>query len=98
MDLNFPAEEETPFTYSEGSGKGPENWGRINPNWKACGNGKFQSPIDLTDNRVQLFPLLGQLQCNYKSAPAVLNNKGHDIQVSNHQFFKKISWSNKKKS
>lgn len=28
---------------------GPENWGDLSPDWATCGNGQYQSPIDLKD-------------------------------------------------
>ncbi|KAJ8756335.1 hypothetical protein K2173_025147 [Erythroxylum novogranatense] len=74
-------DDETPFTYIEGTGKGPKDWGNINPHWQVCRKGKLQSPIDLLDNRVQVFPNLGKLQRDYQSAPAVVKNRGHDIAV-----------------
>jgi hypothetical protein len=78
----FWTDDEFPFTYTEGTGKGPMKWGQIDPHWKVCGNGKMQSPIDLLDKRVQVFPSLGKLKRGYKPAPAVVMNRGHDIAVS----------------
>ena len=75
-------DDEIPFTYTEGTGKGPKKWGQIDPRWKACGNGKMQSPIDLLNRRVQVFPSLGKLKRDYQPAPAVVKNRGHDITVS----------------
>ncbi|KAI7994441.1 putative sucrose-phosphate synthase 1 [Camellia lanceoleosa] len=75
------SEDETPFTYVEGTGKGPRKWGKVNPHWKICGNGKLQSPSDVVDQRVQVFPNLGKLKKDYKPAPATLKNRGHDIAV-----------------
>ncbi|KAJ7976736.1 Alpha carbonic anhydrase [Quillaja saponaria] len=74
-------DNETPFSYVEGSGTGPKSWGRIDPHWQACGKGKMQSPIDLLDKRVQVFPHLGKLRRGYKPAPATIKNRGHDIRV-----------------
>ncbi|KAM1333111.1 hypothetical protein ACFX15_008721 [Malus domestica] len=71
--------DETPFTYLEGTGKGPKKWGEIDPHWKVCDTGKLQSPIDLLDQRVQVFPHLGKLKRGYKPAPATVKNRGHDI-------------------
>lgn len=76
------AEDETPFTYEKGGGRGPDKWGLINPGWKTCANGKMQSPIDLLDQRVQISSDLGRLKRDYKPAPATLRNRGHDITVS----------------
>ncbi|XP_062149100.1 alpha carbonic anhydrase 4-like [Alnus glutinosa] len=79
--LESEVDDEFPFTYTEGTGKGPMEWGQIDPHWKVCGNGKMQSPIDLLDKRVQVFPTLGKLKRDYKPAPAVVMNRGHDIAV-----------------
>ncbi|KAH7662825.1 Carbonic anhydrase alpha-class protein [Dioscorea alata] len=54
------------FSYIEGSPNGPENWGNLRPEWKTCGNGKEQSPINLT---------------SYQAARATVKNNGHDIMV-----------------
>ncbi|TXG70300.1 hypothetical protein EZV62_005235 [Acer yangbiense] len=75
------ADNETPFTYIEGTGNGPKEWGVIDPHWKVCGKGHYQSPIDLLDQRVQILPNLGELHKDYKPAPAVVKNRGHDISV-----------------
>lgn len=77
------SDDESKFTYEEGSKKGPENWGKLNPNWTACGHGELQSPIDLKNKRVVVTNTLGTLRRRYKSAPAVMKNRGHDISVSN---------------
>ncbi|KAM7256205.1 hypothetical protein ACFE04_011946 [Oxalis oulophora] len=63
----------------DGTGKGPRKWGHINPHWKACGNGKLQSPIDILDQRVQVFPNMGKLKRDYQPARATVKNRGHDI-------------------
>lgn len=72
-------EDEAPFSY--GSKRGPGNWGNLNPKWKACANGRLQSPIDLSDDRVEIMPKLGNLKRAYKPAPAMIKNRGHDIEV-----------------
>ncbi|XP_015898085.2 alpha carbonic anhydrase 4-like isoform X2 [Ziziphus jujuba] len=79
--LDEEVDDESPFTYVEGSGKGPKEWGQLNPHWKVCNNGKLQSPIDLLDARVEVFPNLGKLKRDYKPAPAIVMNRGHDITV-----------------
>ncbi|KAG2683537.1 hypothetical protein I3760_10G035000 [Carya illinoinensis] len=79
--LESEVDDESLFTYTEGTGKGPNNWSQIDPHWKACGHGKMQSPIDLLDRRVQVFPALGKLKRDYNAAPAVARNRGHDITV-----------------
>ncbi|XP_059462822.1 alpha carbonic anhydrase 4-like [Corylus avellana] len=78
--LNSEADaHETPFSYIEGSGTGPKEWGQLDPQWKACGNGARQSPIDI--EQVQVSPNLGELERQYNPAPSVLVNSGHAIAV-----------------
>ncbi|KAI3471626.1 hypothetical protein Pfo_028276 [Paulownia fortunei] len=74
-------EDESTFTYGGQTEKGPENWANLNPKWKACGNGRLQSPIDLIDDRVVVLSALGDLKRTYKPAPAIIRNRGHDITV-----------------
>ncbi|KAE8694753.1 Alpha carbonic anhydrase 4 [Hibiscus syriacus] len=74
-------EDETVFTYIEGTGKGPKEWGQLDPHWKLCETGKFQSPIDVPNGKLRVVPSLGKLKKNYKPVPAVLKNRGHDIKI-----------------
>ncbi|XP_042047884.1 alpha carbonic anhydrase 4-like [Salvia splendens] len=74
-------EDERPFTYTPGAMKGPGKWADLNPKWKACANGRLQSPIDLADERVEVMPKLGTLKRKYKPAPALIKNRGHDIEI-----------------
>ncbi|GMH08149.1 hypothetical protein Nepgr_009989 [Nepenthes gracilis] len=80
--LEEEAGDETPFTYEKGTKGGPENWGKINPQWQLCNNGRLQSPIDLLDGGVRVYPALGKLKKYYKPAPAAVNPRGHDIAVT----------------
>ncbi|KAE8731242.1 Alpha carbonic anhydrase 4 [Hibiscus syriacus] len=75
-------ENETPFTYTQGSGNGPKEWGKLDPDWKLCNTGKQQSPIDLLAEQPQVLPSLGKLKRDYKPAPARVKNRGHDITVT----------------
>ncbi|KAK6149118.1 hypothetical protein DH2020_016643 [Rehmannia glutinosa] len=74
-------EDETSFSYVVGAENGPQNWGNLNPNWTLCGTGRSQSPINIVDFRVVLRPSLGDLNRTYKPAPALIRNRGHDIEV-----------------
>lgn len=58
---------------------GPEHWHELNPEFKQCGLGKRQSPIDIRDGiPVELDPI----QFDYKlSAFRVIDN-GHTVQVN----------------
>ncbi|XXG40522.1 hypothetical protein AAC387_Pa01g1217 [Persea americana] len=69
------------FNYNRGSGKGPNHWSKINEEWSVCGKGNMQSPIDLSDEKVEVFKHLGRLKKSYKPSNATLVNSGHDIMV-----------------
>ncbi|KAL6202990.1 hypothetical protein ACLB2K_026694 [Fragaria x ananassa] len=72
-------EDESEFSYDENSEKGPARWGNIHREWSMCNNGSLQSPIDLSDDRVNVVTDLGALQGSYKACNATLKNRGHDI-------------------
>ncbi|XP_010916593.1 alpha carbonic anhydrase 7 isoform X2 [Elaeis guineensis] len=74
-------EDEREFSYVRGSKRGPEHWGELKNSWSACGTGKLQSPIDLSDERVRVLPQLGELRSSYHPANAVMKNRGHDIEI-----------------
>lgn len=75
-------EDETQFNYDKKGVKGPENWGKLKPEWAMCGKGKMQSPIDLTDKRVLIDHNLGYLRSQYLPSNATIKNRGHDIMVN----------------
>ncbi|GAA0160342.1 hypothetical protein LIER_16921 [Lithospermum erythrorhizon] len=76
-------EHQQSFTYEETDNiNGPKKWGTLNPEWKTCETGKLQSPIDMVSERVQVKESLGSLKIMYKTAPANITNRGHDISVS----------------
>ncbi|XP_042497226.1 alpha carbonic anhydrase 7-like isoform X1 [Macadamia integrifolia] len=79
--MSQEVEDEREFDYMEGSSKGPEHWGEIHEEWKACNNGNMQSPIDLLHQRVEVVSELGKLKRDYKTANATLMNRGHDIML-----------------
>ncbi|KAM0938947.1 putative carbonic anhydrase [Dioscorea sansibarensis] len=73
--------DELEFNYVEGSPKGPENWGKLKPEWATCSNGKEQSPITLARENVEVTTSLGNLERNYTTTNAVLRNRGYDIML-----------------
>ncbi|KAG6520577.1 hypothetical protein ZIOFF_017634 [Zingiber officinale] len=60
------ADHEDEFSYERGSEIGPNHWGEIHEEWAACGHGRLQSPIDLTDSRLQWEEDAGNLQIDGK--------------------------------
>ena len=74
-------EDEREFDYIKGSGKGPGKWGELHKEWDACNNGKMQSPIDLSNSRVDITHKSKKLSRNYKPCTGIVVNRGHDIAV-----------------
>ncbi|KAG5404073.1 hypothetical protein IGI04_010192 [Brassica rapa subsp. trilocularis] len=74
-------EDESEFSYEGNQENGPEKWGKLKPEWKMCGKGEMQSPIDLMNKRVKIVSHLGRLTRDYKPANATLRNRGHDMMV-----------------
>ncbi|KAF2571334.1 hypothetical protein F2Q70_00001569 [Brassica cretica] len=77
----FDLEDESEFSYVRNQENGPEKWGKLKPEWKMCGKGEMQSPIDLMHKRVRIVSHLGRLTRNYKPSNATLRNRGHDMMV-----------------
>ncbi len=58
---------------------GPENWGKLAPEFSVCGNGKRQSPIDIRDGiKVDQEPI----QFDYNPSYFRIVDNGHTIQVN----------------
>lgn len=79
--VSVVAEYESEFDYNENSPRGPARWGEIHPEWSACSNGSMQSPIDMSNERVNIVSHLGRLKRSYKPSNATLKNRGHDMMV-----------------
>jgi len=66
-----------PWGY-EGEG-GPENWGKLHPDYEICSSGVEQSPIDLT-NPTEID--LENIIFKYGETHISILNNGHNIQVN----------------
>ncbi|KAL2502713.1 Alpha carbonic anhydrase 7 [Forsythia ovata] len=75
-------EDEREFDYAKGGEKGPKKWGDLKKEWAACKDGKFQSPIDMSNERVRI--IWNPEKKNYKPFNATLRNRGHDISLRWH--------------
>ena len=58
---------------------GPENWGKLSPDYELCRTGMMQSPIDLSQANAR-----GEVSLNaaYKPGPLTILNNGHTVQVT----------------
>lgn len=59
--------------------KGPENWGKLSPEFSSCELGTAQSPINIES---PIEANLDRLEFNYQSSPLRILNNGHTIQVN----------------
>ncbi|CAF1791521.1 hypothetical protein Bca4012_047043 [Brassica carinata] len=76
-------ETETAFHYKKGALADPSKWSMTKKEWKICGTGKRQSPIDLSPGIARLVHNSTKLiQTYYKPVEATLKNRGYDIMVS----------------
>ncbi|XP_071699398.1 alpha carbonic anhydrase 4-like [Rutidosis leptorrhynchoides] len=73
------AADEHEYNYDAASPAGPHKWGSLTAEWKACTNGKSQTPIDIDTKKVK--EQATDLKKAYKAAPAKIANKGHAIVV-----------------
>lgn len=67
------------FTYTGATG--PNMWGKINPNFSTCGNGKWQSPINIWTAKSVLNKKLKPLIRSYPSCNATLVNNKFNVGV-----------------
>ncbi|HKF50356.1 MAG TPA: carbonic anhydrase family protein [Terracidiphilus sp.] len=73
------AQHEGPHWSYEGK-TGPVNWGKLNPDYHACADGKTQSPIDIRN--AHLDKALQPIEFHYIGTPVTIVNNGHTIQVT----------------
>ena len=62
----------------EGEGA-PGNWAKLKPEFRACGLGKFQSPVDIKPTFSADLP---DLVFDYKDSPLEILNNGHTVRVN----------------
>src|SRR4030067_3388168 len=58
---------------------GPEHWGHMSGEYKACAEGKTQSPIDLSNAAAEE---LADIKFEYKPSKLNIVNNGHTVQVN----------------
>jgi carbonic anhydrase len=63
----------------ENDATGPAKWGSLHKEWAVCGDGKKQSPIDITTVEPQ--KVKEPLMQAYKAGATTIQNRGHDYMV-----------------
>ena len=82
--LNAAAQEHsaTPEHWTYQGKTGPLNWGKLEGDFKACSEGKMQSPIDIHGAHVN--KALKPIEFHYLSGPVTIDNNGHTELVTVH--------------
>ncbi|KAG2310213.1 hypothetical protein Bca52824_021770 [Brassica carinata] len=76
-------ETETEFHYVTGAYADPSKWSSVKQEWKICGVGKRQSPVNLSPKVARLVHnSTALIQTYYRPVEATLKNRGYDIMVS----------------
>jgi carbonic anhydrase len=57
----------------------PKHWSKLNPEYALCGTGHIQSPINITNAKVEDLP---PLQFNYNAVPLSIVDNGHTVMVN----------------
>ena len=60
--------------------EGPNNWGKLSPEFSICKSGRTQSPINIDSSAIGAD--LPRLEINYGNSPLKVINNGHTIQVN----------------
>ncbi|XP_010490921.1 PREDICTED: alpha carbonic anhydrase 3-like [Camelina sativa] len=75
-------DSDTEFHYKPGEIGDPSKWCDMKPEWKICGTGTKQSPVDLTPKAARMVHNSTEiLQTYYKPVEAILKNRGFDMKV-----------------
>lgn len=62
--------------------EGPINWGKLDPSFRACSEGKEQAPIDIRG--AKLNKALQPIEFHYMATGVTIENDGHTIVVTPH--------------
>ena len=73
------AAAQTQFTYF--GSEGPALWGRLDPAWKACGQGREQSPIDFGKHTLTTALHHKPITVAYHRSTGQIVNNGHTIEI-----------------
>ena len=77
LALTAPAMAQ-PHHFGYSGDTAPQKWGTLNPEWRACAEGKNQSPVDLGGFADAKLP---PLELKYSTLGVNIVNNGHAVQV-----------------
>ncbi|MGF1491320.1 MAG: carbonic anhydrase [Microcoleaceae cyanobacterium] len=81
LNLNKPgvaSSEAVEWSYTGNTG--PDKWGELSEEFKLCGSGQSQSPINIEENNAAL--RTDSFGFDYKYTPLEILNNGHTIQLN----------------
>lgn len=81
-DTNSYCFSEVAIEFGYSGVKGPDKWGSLDPKFKACSDGKAQSPIDIVKSKATHLEDVKGIARDYQSANATFVNNGFNIGVS----------------
>ncbi|XP_039125802.1 alpha carbonic anhydrase 1, chloroplastic-like [Dioscorea cayenensis subsp. rotundata] len=79
----YTGEEGVIFSYSGATG--PDKWGTLSPQFRACSNGKHQSPINIVRKQAIWNSNLRPLEIDYTPTNATLVNNVYNIMIQYNQ-------------
>jgi carbonic anhydrase len=79
LSMFLSAQEHAAPHWSYKGTEGPEHWGSLSPEYKVCGIGHEQSPIDITNAEIAKLP---PIEFNYSPSLLKLIDNGHTVQVN----------------
>ncbi|MBL4613841.1 MAG: carbonic anhydrase family protein [Magnetovibrio sp.] len=66
-------------SWGYGGDEGPAKWGDLSPDFKVCGSGKMQSPVDLSDANATSGV---EVSLDYRPVGLEILNNGHTVQMN----------------
>ncbi|KAL7247790.1 hypothetical protein ACSBR2_002660 [Camellia fascicularis] len=79
--IQLVEELETSAAFSYSGDTGPDKWGSLSPDYKACSNGKSQSPINIVEDKAVRNKTLKPLRRQYYPVNATLVNNGYNVEM-----------------
>ena len=74
---SLQASDDSHWGYS--GNKGPEYWAELSPEYKICGTGVNQSPVDINNT---LKATMDELVFDYRGGSTTIINNGHTLQIN----------------